>query len=58
MHIQSNCFKNYVMLCKKFFFTYTGTSKIEIKKKTQKLHNYQSMSNKRKVLHLMHNTGT
>lgn len=33
MHIQSNCFENYVMLCKKFFFTYTGTSKIEIKKK-------------------------
>lgn len=58
MHIQSNWFENYVMLCKKFFFTYTGTSKIEIKKKNQKLHNYQSMSNKRKVLHLMHNTGT
>lgn len=58
MHIQSNCFENYVMLCKKIFFTYTSTSKIEIKKKPQKLHNYQSMSNKRKVLHLMHNTGT
>lgn len=58
MHIQSNSYENYVMLCKNFFFTYTGTSKIEIKKKPQKLHNYQSMSNKRKVLHLMHNTGT
>lgn len=56
MHMQTHCFENYVLLCKKNFFT--RTSKTEIKKTRNFIIINQCLAKGEFYILKIHNTGS